>query len=411
MTAADVKFSFERTMRPEIRHSSGAYMKKLIKSIEVLGPDRIAVTLNNPDATFVAATTAFGMPVPKDYAERIGDAAFLKAPVAAGPFKFVANNPLEYARYTAFEQHYERVPYIKDLEYRIVPEGATRIAMLLAGEADIVDGVSGARMLQVKDQPNLQLIGAPLTALFWIQLNALGKPGYEGPLKDVRVRRALAISIDRQAIVDRVYFGQARPAQIFFPAAVGTDTSLKPYPYDHDAAKKLLDEAGHGKGLSFTLGVTESSSTPLSPETIQAVQGMWERIGVKTTIVRQEAGTYFLKWQTRNMDCELCGQSQPLSDDSLRFAFTYFTKDGSYYAYADATTERLLATGANEPNQEKRAEIAKELNRYMYNNYLNIPVHHVNTVYGARKGIEWQPITGNPYFFGLEYLKITAPRR
>lgn len=411
MSADDVKFSFERSMRPELRHSSGGLMKRTIKSIDITAPDRIAFTLNTPNATFVATTGGFGMPVPKAYVGQVGDAGFEKAPVAAGPFKFTANSPLEYARFTAFEQHYERVPAFKTLEYRIVPEGSTRVAMLLTGEADIADGVSGPRMLQIKDQPNLQLIGAPLTAIFWIQLNALGKAGYEGPLKDIRVRRALNLAIDRQAIADKVYFGQALPAQVFFPSGIGSDTSLKPYPYDPDTAKKLLDEAGYGKGLSFTLGVTESASTPLSPETIQAVQGMWEKVGVKSTIVRQESGTYYLKWQAYNMDCELCGQSVPLIDDQWQYASFFFMTGASYYAYADDTTNRLLNTAGAEANPDKRAALVQELNRYLYNNYLSIPTHHVNTVYGARKGIEWRPIAGNPYMSGLEYLRVTAPRR
>jgi peptide/nickel transport system substrate-binding protein len=367
--------------------------------------------LNNPDATFLVTTNTFGMPVPKDYVERVGDAGFEKAPIAAGPFKFVANRPLEYARFTAHDRHYERVPAFKDLEYRIVPEGATRLAMLLTGEADIADGVTGPRMIQVKNQPNLQLIGAPLTAIFWIQLNALGRPGYDGPLNDIRVRRALTIGIDRQAIVDKIYFGQAQPAQVFFPNGVGADTSLKPYPYDPDTAKKLLEEAGFGKGLSFTLGVTESASTPLSPETIQAVQGMWEKIGVQAKIVQQESGIYYQKWQAYNMDCQLCGQSVPLIDDQWQYASFFFMKGASYYAYSDETTDRLMNAAGAEPNPEKRTALVKELNRYIYNNYLTIPTHHVNTVYGARKGIEWRPIAGNPYMSGLEYLRITAPKR
>src|SRR5262249_38269623 len=155
VTAEDVKFSVDR-----YRGASAKAFKERIAAVDAPDPGRVRFRLKEPwpdFITFYTNTTGAGWIVPKKYVEKVGDEGFKKAPVGAGPYKFVSFNPGVELVMEAFEQYWRKVPSVKRLVFRVVTDDTTRLAMLKRGEADIVYSTRGELGEEVERTPGLKL--------------------------------------------------------------------------------------------------------------------------------------------------------------------------------------------------------------------------------------------------------------
>ena len=156
MTAEDVKFSFER-----YRGASATLLKGKVAKVEALDPHRVRFTLKQawPDFLAFYATPATGAAwiVPRKYVEQVGDEGFKKAPVGAGPYKFVAFKPGVELVLEAHEQYWRKVPAVKTLVLRIIPDESTRLAALKRGEVDVAYSITGPLAEELKRTPGLTL--------------------------------------------------------------------------------------------------------------------------------------------------------------------------------------------------------------------------------------------------------------
>jgi peptide/nickel transport system substrate-binding protein len=136
VTSEDVKFSFER-----YRGTASKAFKERVAAVETPDPGRVRFRLKQPwpdFLTFYSSATGAGWIVPKKYVERVTDAGFQKAPIGAGPYRFVSSTPGVEMVFEAFEQYWRKPPSIKRLVFRVIPDEATRLAALKRGEVDIV---------------------------------------------------------------------------------------------------------------------------------------------------------------------------------------------------------------------------------------------------------------------------------
>ena len=141
VTAEDVKFSFER-----YRGTASKTLRERVAAVETPDPSRVRFRLKRPwpdFLTFYASATGAGWIVPKKYVEKVGDEGFKKAPVGAGPYKFVSFTPGVELVFEAFEQYWRKTPSVKRLVFRVIPDESTRLAALKRGEVDIVYSVRG----------------------------------------------------------------------------------------------------------------------------------------------------------------------------------------------------------------------------------------------------------------------------
>src|SRR5579864_8006926 len=166
VTAEDVKFSFAR-----YRGASHDVMASRVASIET--PDRQHAVFHLKEAwpdflTFYASATGAGWIVPKKYVEKVGDDGYLKAPIGAGPYKFVSFNPGVELVLEANEAYWRKVPSVKRLVFRVIPDEATRLAALIRGEVDIVYSIRGELAQELKKTPGLTLKPVNLAAPFWL---------------------------------------------------------------------------------------------------------------------------------------------------------------------------------------------------------------------------------------------------
>ena len=165
VTAADVKFSFER-----YRGASNAMLKARIAAIDTPDPHHVRFRLKDPwpdFLTFYGSATGAGWVVPKKYVEEVGDDGFKKAPIGAGPYKFVSFTPGVELVVEAFQQYWRKTPSVKRIVIKSIPDGTTRLAALKRGEVDGIYWVSGELAEELQHTPGLALNSAH-TAPFWV---------------------------------------------------------------------------------------------------------------------------------------------------------------------------------------------------------------------------------------------------
>ena len=211
MTADDVKFSFER-----YRGAAAKLLKDRVAAVEIVDPHKVRFRLKKPWLDFMTffATPATGAAwiVPKKYVEKVGDEGFKKAPVGAGPYKFVSFKPGVELVLEAHEGYWRKPPAIKTLVLRGIPDESTRLAALKRGEVDIAYSITGALAQELKQTPGLMLAPTHFTFTTWLLFTDQWDP--KSPWHDRRVRLAANLAIDRQAINQAAYLGLAKPGAL-----------------------------------------------------------------------------------------------------------------------------------------------------------------------------------------------------
>ena len=246
VTAEDVKFSFER-----YRGASAALLKGKVARVEVLDPERVRFVLKQPWPDFMSfyATPATGAAwiVPKKYVEQVGEDGFKKAPVGAGPYRFVAFKPGVELTVEAFDGYWRKAPAVKTLIFRVIPDESTRLAALRRGEVDVAYSITGPLAEEVKRTANLRLVPTYFTFTTWLLFTEQWDP--KSPWHDRRVRLAANLAIDRAGINGAVYLGLSKLAHSFIPQGMEYFWTPPAYPFDVKRARALLAEAGYPNGF------------------------------------------------------------------------------------------------------------------------------------------------------------------
>ncbi len=251
LTADDVVFTFQRILNEGAIAGQSSPRKGLLgplEKVEKLSEFQVKFTLATPFPPFLQALVHFQI-VPKKYIEKVGDKAFAEKPIGAGPFRFVRgklDSEVVMERYDGYYGGSPDLPpvgpaKVKRVVFRAMPEPSTRVAALLAGEVHIIQAVPADLVDRLKGNPNIQVKTVEGTRSYQIELNTKNPP-----FDDARLRRALNMAIDWDTILKTIYRGYGkRLATCFLPSGFGFDPQLKPYPYDPDKAKALLQEAGY----------------------------------------------------------------------------------------------------------------------------------------------------------------------
>src|SRR5512132_803875 len=198
VTADDVKFSFER-----YRGAANKLMKDKVAAVEVVDPGRVRFRFKEPWPDFMtyygSLTTGAGWIVPRKYLEKVGDDGFKRAPVGAGPYRFVSFNPGVELVLEAFEGYWRKTPSVKRLVFKSVTEEETRLVMLKRGEADIAYSIRGALAEELQRTPGLTLKPNYPPGTFWLVFPEQWTDP-KSPWANQKVRLAASHAIDRAAI-------------------------------------------------------------------------------------------------------------------------------------------------------------------------------------------------------------------
>ena len=307
--ADDVVFSFERQWKetnpyfkvtsPNHSYFNDMGMPKLLKSVEKVDDYTVKFTLNQPEAPFLSdLAMEFAVVQSKEYAD-----AMLKAgtpekidqePIGTGPFTLVHYQKDAVIRYKAFPDYCDGKAKIDDLVFAITPDASVRWAKLKAGECHVMPYPNPADLEAMRKDPNVKVLEQPGLNIGYLAYNTTKKP-----FDDKRVRKALNMAINKKAIIDAVYLGTGIAAKNPIPPTMWSyNDAVKDDPYDPDAAKKLLAEAGvNGFKTDLWAMPVPRPYNPNARRIAELMQADLAKVGVKAEIVSFEWGEYLKRSQ------------------------------------------------------------------------------------------------------------------
>ena len=361
--ADDVVFTWKRGQGSSITYREDFLA---VQEVEKIDDYTVKFHLEQPNSMLLLQINEHWGILSKEYHEEVGEEGYLEHPVGTGPFQVVEWRKADRIEMEANPNYWqEGYPKVDRLIYRPIPESSTRLSALRNDDIDIVSGLAPEQADIVAKDDNLNLISYPKDRVYYITFNNIST-GKGTPIEEQKVRQALSYAIDYQAIIDNIFNGKAeRVAGFVVPGNLGYDPSVEPYPYDPEKARELLAEAGYSDG--FEVGMAGPSDTYTNfEEVLQAVAGYWEEIGVKVDLEFMESGKYWNLQANRELP-PLFGDSWSSSTGEAfpRLVGSVGGMDASYAAWFDQRLVDLVEEIQLTPDQEERAEVYREILRYM----------------------------------------------
>jgi peptide/nickel transport system substrate-binding protein len=384
-TAEDVKFSFFR-----YKGTSANLLHEKVKAVEVIDTHRLRFVLHAPwpdFLTFYAGTaTGASWVVPKTYVEHVGDDGFKRHPVGLGPYRFVRSNPGVEMVLEAHERYWRKVPAIKSIVFKGVPECPTRLAMLKTGEADIAYLMIGDEGLAVKADPKLRLASVVPPAVWYLEFPEQWDP--KSPWHDQRVRLAANLAIDRQAINEVERQGLGRPTGSIIPRGMEFALLLEPWPYDPARAKRLLAEAGYPNG--FDAG--EFNPAPPFFTMAEAMANYLAAIGIRTQMRTMERAAFMTAWREKKFKGLIMVATGASGSAATRIeTFVFSAGTYAYGGYPDL--DELFRQQAVERDRSRREALLHQIQRLMHERVMHAPVFEPATLHGVGPWVE-EPAVG-----------------
>lgn len=407
-TADDVVFSYQRAI------SEGSDVKAVISSIKELKKIddlTIEITTHGPNPTLLAEI--YGMAImskswcEKNNAQKVaqvtkGESGFADLNAnGTGPFKLEKRAPeiqtvlvRNHEWWGQFEGNIERV------NFRPIPNDATRIAGLITGELDLITPVPLQDMKRIQAVSSLEVLTKPSLNTLYLVLNVgakeLPSSGLKGknPLQDIKVREAIYRAIDMDAIKTRIMMNTSKPAALLVGPGVGgySEELDKRLPYDPELSKKLLAEAGYPEG--FTMTIDTPNDRYIKDETIsQAIVSMLSKVGIKVKMNSQTKSKYFAKVLGGETEFYLMGWMPGTYDaHDTYFNLCASVKEGgrgkyNIGKYSNPEFDTLIDKVHTEMEPSKRQEFMKEMMLVQQKDMAQIPLHQESLVWGKRKNI------------------------
>ena len=398
-TAADVAFSIERTQA--VPNGQMRTFTQRIVAKDIPDPYTIRLKTSTPyamvpydlDSVFIVSRKAAASARPEDF-----DSG--KAMVGTGPFRFVRfarGDRVELARNDAY---WGGAPAWDKVTLRIVPGDPARLAALLAGDLDLIEQVPTADLARVRADARLATAQKVSwrTIFFHLDQREPAPGAARNPFRDLRVRRALSMAIDRQAIAARLMDGAALPASnLVSPPVFGYAADLKPDAYDPEGAKRLLAQAGYPDGFATTLSAPNNRYVN-DEQIAQAVAQMLARVGVRARVETMPVNVYLPKGSRRELSFAMLGWGSFSGDLALRAlvatanpqkGFGAFNWSGYSNPKVDALLDRAFAT----VDDKAREPLAREAMRVAMRDVAVIPLHHQVATWAMQKPLSYAPRT------------------
>ena len=407
-TAEDVKYTIELIKAPGFKARTRVG-HALVTDIVVKGPHEISWRMEKAYAPYLALLSNTFI-VPKHLLEKASDpntAPFNQAPVGTGPFKWGTRQPGDNITLTANTAYHGKGPYLERAVLKYVPDQTALYAQFRTGQVDLIIGTGIPANYY---QEAIKLPGRKVTTIPSASLEVL-MPNLEHPvLKDKAVRQALYASINKQAIIDVIFYGLHKPTESFMPQeSWAYDPSLPKQSYDLTKAAKILDDAGWVRkgngvrakdGVPLEFAVSTTTGAALREQCQQLMQQDWQQIGVGMKINNMPAAVIWGEFYTRSkFDSLLVGTAFRTvidPDPAHRFGSDSIpAKSGNganQMQWQNKEADALMKAGQETFDQAKRKEIYVKLQAIVREELPILPIYQYAPVEGYKEGlIGYQP--------------------
>ncbi len=366
VTAEDVRFSFER-----YRGTSHDLIKEQVAAIETPDPSHVRFKLKKawPDfLSFYSSATGAGWIVPKKYVEQVGDEGFKRAPIGAGPYKFVSFTPGVELVLEAFEGYWRKVPSVKRLVMKVIPEEGTRSAALKRGEIDVAYSIRGELADELRQTPGLALKPVVLQAPNWLYFPEQWDP--KSPWHDVRVRQAANLAIDREGMSKALFLGYCKVTNSIVPYTFDYYWQPPEAVYDPAKAKKLLAEAGHANGFDAGLLYCDASYSNMAEVSLNNLAA----IGISLKLQPIERAGFFAGYSAKKYPRGVIQAGSGAFGNAATRLAAFVVKDGAFAYGSYPDIDALYPQQADELDHKKRAAILDKMQQLVYEKAIYAPI-------------------------------------
>jgi peptide/nickel transport system substrate-binding protein len=410
-TAEDVAYTLNRV--PRVKNSPASYSiyTKAVKGTEVVDAHTILLHTDGPYPLlpndlaniFIIPHELGPDPATEDFNSG-------KNAIGTGPYRFVSYNPGDRIEMERSDDYWGPKPFWKHVTYRIISNDAARTAALLAGDVGIIEFVPPTDLPSLRKDARVTLaeVVSNRSIYLWLDHSRDGPTPFvtgpngetldKNPLKDLRVRQALSLAINRQGIVDRVMENAAIPTgQYLRPGSYSYVPDLKPTPYEPDRAKALLAEAGFPKGLRITIHGPNDRYVN-DAKIIQAVAQMWQRIGVQTTVDAMPWNTYVARAGKLEFSVFLLGWGvgsgeglNPLRAQLATWNPARGLGTANRGRYSNPAVDTLIDQAMGTMDDGAREKTIQKAMKLAMDDVPVIELHLQKNIWATRKGLTYEP--------------------
>jgi peptide/nickel transport system substrate-binding protein len=410
-TADDVIATFKRVPNVPNSPASFAFFVRPIVEIKAVDKHTLHLKTDKPHPLLPNDLGAI-MILPKTVAETAKTEDFNsgKAMIGTGPYRFTEYAAGDRVVLKRNDAYWGPKPAWDNVRFKMIPSAPARVAALLAGDVQMIEGVPTADIAKLSKEPRVALSNAVSNRIIYLHMDsgreknspfvttADGKPMEANPLRDARVRRAISKMIDRDAIVSRIMEGQAVAAGQLLPEQFfGTSKVLKPEKYDPDGAKKLLAEAGYPNGFGLTLHAPNNRYIN-DAAVAQAVAQFLSRNGIPTKLETMPSSVFFSRGTKLEFSFLLAGWGSETGETSspLRALLaTYDQKQGLGTAnrgrFSDPGVDALLTQALTTIDDTKRGIMLARASEKAVGEQMGlVPLHYEVSTWATTKGLAYK---------------------
>lgn len=328
VTAEDVKYTLDYTAK---KPSSSGFAFLGPNSTKIVDERTVEVTPTEPNLRLIEQITHPTYAILKKGSDPLGD---IDSVVCSGPFQVAEYEPSERLVVERNENYWGDAPKLDQITFRFIPDDTTRTLALQNGEVDLITDVPRAVLPTVRDLADVKLAEAPVGQVYLGYLARRELDGTKRPLADRRLRRAVAHAIDQDSYVKSVLGGNGEVVEMVAPPDVlGEHADLvKGIPHDPDEARRLLDDAGwrmgaddvrvkNGRPLELTIVFDRLDVT-----TAEFVQAQLAEVGIKSNILRLDAGAYRTRIEKGTYDIDLSAPNQNDANPAFLLSLRWYSR-------------------------------------------------------------------------------------
>lgn len=387
MTARDAAFSLNRLVFGDRPSAIRATFTAFIEKVEARGRNELLITTKQVDPLLpLRLATPFAAIMPEVGVTRAGFEKLQTAPIGAGPYRvteFVEGNRVVLER---FERYWGGSPEAARVVLRLIPENATRIAALQAGEVDLITTIPPDLVDQVERSPRFQIESGQLNNYMLIYFNTK-----KGPTANVHLRRALSLAIDRKGLAQGLWGGRVRVMNDYFlPGEIAYDAGRPEFAFNLAEARQALRQANYnGEVIEFTPPSTYYTNGRVVSD---AINEMWKQLGVNVKYTPLELA----QWAERSLGGNNIATLQSFGtqgDPATTTVTQEYTSTAwiSQYYSGDDEYRRLAAEAAASTNRTLRIANYKRIKAILDRDVPIAPLYQTVEFYGMRQGIVWKP--------------------
>ena len=419
LTADDVIFTFDRMLDPATKALNTDFLDMIAgatarmdgkatstSGLKKIDDNTVEITLAAPFAPFLAnLATPAGSIFSKKYVEKIGKDFGIK-PVGTGPFKLDSWTYNSELQLSAFDDYFRGRPKFDKLIMKVVPEAQTQALMFRKGELDAFDlDYARSQIPEFKKDAQWKdrIVSGPRVGTYYMSINSK-MPPFDNP----KVREAVMYAIDRQTLIDKLYYGTGIPAKgILAPGLAGYNPDLPGFKYDPEKSKALLKEAGFPNGIEMTLNQTVDSPSTLKMN--EALQAMFAQVGIKAEIKQMDSAA----WSGTRKEGKLGSYTSSWSadfNDPDNFIYTFFAPRNAVarsWNYENKTVQDQLEKARVMTDMPARYKLYQEIEKtIVYQDFAFVPLFHLEHLFVVHPKVKnfkvsWNGWSNMPYY-GIE---------